>query len=100
MEFHDICPSKKQIFASIGICPSCSIGEEGSFKIGITVPRTPHAGIWGALHASVVRTAHPVTSYGGIVKISKFSVFYSQILYVYGALLHSLRGPGDSISWA
>ena len=42
-----------------------------------TVHRTPHAGIWGAWHASGVRTVHPATSYGGYVKISNFSVCYS-----------------------
>ena len=36
----------------------------------LTVTRTPHAGIWCAWHASCVKTVHPITSYGGIIKIS------------------------------
>ena len=35
-----------------------------------TVPRTPHAAVWGAGHASGVKTVHPVTSYGGVIKTS------------------------------
>ncbi len=54
-----------------------------------TVPITPHAGIWGAWHASCVTAVHPVTNYDGVVKI--------RMLCWYGALLHSKRVPGDSI---
>ena len=76
-------------------------------KHASTVPWTPHAEIWAAWHASGVRTVHPVNSYGGIAKIDKFKVFYnsqwwelhSQMVCWYGALLHFMRGPGDSRSF-
>ncbi len=53
-----------------------------------TVPRTPHAAIWGAWHASGVKTVHPVTSYGGIIKTNFFMVHQGRKCH--SAMLHHI----------